>query len=368
MPSAMSCSGSSCALPLWSSPGLHCAARPDRSVACWGLASIGNVFGPTARSIVYSPLVAPSLADVRQFTGGRDFICQLTSTGTVRCAGGLNSFGQLGDGTTTANNSLVTVVGVTDATSIAAGPESACAVLSGGGIRCWGRGVSGQLGDGTSMNRSTAVAVGGTTPVTDATAVTAGYGFTCALRTGGAVWCWGSNGFGGLGVGGGTAFSSTPVQTRGEAGGFLTGVTQLASGEVTTCAVRRGSVLCWGDGSRGLLGNGTTSTSLVPTLVSSLTDAVEVRLSQSHACARRSGGTVVCWGINTNGQLGDGTTTNRTTPVAVRGLDHVVGLALVSGTSCARRDDGTVHCWGNFPGTGVSETTNPTPAPLFGLP
>ncbi len=91
MPSAMSCSGSSCALPLWSSPGLHCAARPDRSVACWGLASIGNVFGPTARSIVYSPLVAPSLADVRQFTGGRDFICQLTSTGTVRCAGGLNS-------------------------------------------------------------------------------------------------------------------------------------------------------------------------------------------------------------------------------------------------------------------------------------
>jgi alpha-tubulin suppressor-like RCC1 family protein len=67
--------------------------------------------------------------------------------------------------------------------------------------------------------------------------------------------------------------------------------------------------------SAGQLGNGTTTSSDLPVLVSNLSDAVEISTGLSHACALLADGTVKCWGNGGYGQVGDGTRHIATTPV-----------------------------------------------------
>lgn len=121
----------------------------------------------------------------------------------------------------------------------------------------------------------------------------------------------------------------------------------LAAGEGTTCAVLDdGTARCWGDNRAGQLGDGTTTSSARPIVVSGVTDAIEISAGYELACALRAGGTVVCWGAGENGKLGSGSTESSPTPVPVVGLDHVTSIHAGYSTACALRDDGTVWCWG----------------------
>jgi alpha-tubulin suppressor-like RCC1 family protein len=87
----------------------------------------------------------------------------------------------------------------------------------------------------------------------------------------------------------------------------LSDAVAISAGAGHTCAVRAtGSVLCWGDGSYGELGNGSTMFSTTPLSVVSLTDAIDVSAGDTHSCAVRAGGGVACWGNGEDGQLGDG--------------------------------------------------------------
>ena len=105
--------------------------------------------------------------------------------GGVQCWGD-NSFGQLGDGTSTARSAPVPVAGLArGVAAIAAGSYHACALLSVGGVRCWGYNAIGQLGDGTTTDRKTPMPVVGL--ASGVAALTAGDAHTCALTTAGAV-------------------------------------------------------------------------------------------------------------------------------------------------------------------------------------
>lgn len=77
--------------------------------------------------------------------------------------------------------------------------------------------------------------------------------------------------------------------------------------------------------------------------VNGLTDAVEIAAGRRHTWARRGGGTVVCWGNGTFGQIGNGLTPiNQLAPAMVSGLTDAVEITAGGDQTCARRAGGTV--------------------------
>lgn len=77
-----------------------------------------------------------------------------------------------------------------------------------------------------------------------------------------------------------------------------------------------GDVYTWGDNGRGLLGNGSTDSSShqTPTIVSGLSDIVDVAASHGTFLALESNGDLYGWGNNTRGELGLGDGSPRNSP------------------------------------------------------
>jgi len=178
---------------------------------------------------------------------------------------------------------------------------------------------------------------------------------TCALKSTGAVVCWGVNNFGQ--VGNGNLYEqSRPVQVVG----LDAGVGAISGGEFHSCALKStGAVLCWGK-NLGRIGDGTNDARSVPTQVVGLeTETVAVSAGGSHTCAVNATGAVVCWGANGSGQLGDGTQISKPVPAAVRGLESgVSAVAAGFGHTCAVKSTGAVVCWGDNQRGQLGDGTN----------
>jgi alpha-tubulin suppressor-like RCC1 family protein len=221
---------------------------------------------------------------------------------------------------------------------VSAGSQHTCALGHDAFVYCWGLNSSGQLGDGTTINRDYPTRVVGLPG--QVVEVRAGDTFSCARMANGSVYCWGGNANGQLGVNSVTG-STTPVLTR------FNPVAELASGSAFECALYpSGAVGCAGKNVFGNLGDGTVMQRLIPTTVTGLSNVVDLVAGDSHACAAKSDGTLSCWGSNSAGQLGDGTATNRLVPVAVRGLTSVTSVTAGAQHSCARKTEGSIWCWG----------------------
>lgn len=106
---------------------------------------------------------------------------------------------------------------MSEATSVSAGADSACALKLSGHIACWGWDGLGELGNGVSLEEeestesSTPVSVFG---IENATSLSVGSHYACAMLSGGSIDCWGYNGVGQLGNGT-TENSSIPVRVSG---------------------------------------------------------------------------------------------------------------------------------------------------------
>ena len=286
----------------------YSCAVVNGSARCWGYNINGQLgTGDTASATTPAQVTGLS-AGVTEIAISQDPDYQHTCAvvnGGAKCWG-YNYLGQLGNGDyddTTPETTPVDVVGLGSGVSaVAVGGNHSCAVVN-GGVKCWGLGYYGALGNGVLDSYDRYPTPQDVVDLTgNATAVTAGIDFTCAIVDGAAK-CWGRNQYGQLGNGTGTN-SARPVQVAG-----LTGdVTALSAFRTQVCAVQAGEVLCWGSGF-----------SSTPQVVSGAPGGYHTVTTGGATCWL-SDSQAICSGRDQYGRLGAGRVNVRTTPVPVLGL------------------------------------------------
>lgn len=364
-----------------------CARATDGTAICWGIGGSGQLGDGTTTSSVAHPVAVRTAGtpmagrSITQIVAGYTQTCAIAG-GSVFCWGE-GSSGQLGNGTEA--DSLVPVAVTTAGTPLAGrtvkqvsvGTSNACAVTTDGAIACWGSNTFGQIGDGTQTRRSvpTSPTIAGT-PLqgTTVTQVVSGSGRTCAVTGSGNAACWGNNANGTFGNGTTTDSKVAVAVTKAGtplAGKTIVGIDTNSLSAAHTCAVTSdGNAACWGSGSNGRLGNGSTTASTLPVAVTKTGTALagktitQVDTGGLATCATTTDGSLACWGSNNWGSLGTGTTiASATTAVTVRKTGTALDGATVTGVSshdpaCAVASDGRVACWGHD-GYGTLGNGNP---------
>lgn len=283
---------------------------------------------------------------------------------------GDNRVGELGNGTGAGSALPGRVSGLASGVvQVSAGctGQHGLALTSDGTVWAWGQNTYGQLGNGTLTNSTTPVQVTGLTGVIQ---VSAGATHSLALRSDGTVWAWGDNSFGELGNG---VTISVPQSTPGVVAG-LTGVTKISAGNGFSLALRSdGTVWAWGFNGDGELGNGTMTSSPVPVQVTGLSHVTSISAGDESSLATRTNGittitSVWAWGNNFLGQLGDGTLTDHLTPEQVTGINTPYLASISAGFNFAvvLGTDGSVWGWGDDRSgqLGNSPASNPVTQPV----
>lgn len=259
--------------------------RANGTIWSWGRNNSGGL-GHGAIGSAYnrsSPQsVVGGFTDWADVAAGSQFSVGLRRNGTI-WSWGSNSAGQLGDGTTTSSASPVSVVGgFTDWTQISSKGAHTLALRGNGALWAWGYNGSGQLGSGNTTTVSSPVSVVG--GFTDWIHLAAGSDFSLAIRANGTLWSWGNNTFGKLG-----SNSTTNRSSPGSVVGGFTDWVQADSGVQHTAALRaNGTLWNWGSGGYGRLGDGSYSNFSSPISVSGgFTDWVAVAVGTKNTSGLR---------------------------------------------------------------------------------
>lgn len=264
-----------------------CARFSDGRVKCWGNNSHGALgLGDTLTRGDQPGEMGDALPFVDLGTGrtaksisgavNDETYCAILDNDQLVCWGS-NLVGELGHGDKLdrgdQSNEMGDHLAITDLSTatvhqVAAGTH-ACAIVAPDTIRCWGAGPNGELGNGAMDIRGDdpgemganlgSVPLSGTPLLVGADGAT-----SCALTSTG-LYCWGENLLGELGLGAAT------LDVGSRAGdiaalepidlGTTVAVSQLAVGLNHVCVLFvDGAVKCWGTGSNGATGLGTTST------------------------------------------------------------------------------------------------------------
>jgi len=296
----------------------------------------------------------------------------LAADGTVYSFG-WNANGQLGDNTTTQRNIPVKVLkgaysGTTNLgdntanpiVALVAGLNYSIALAADGTVYSFGLNTYGQLGDKTTTNRSTAVRVlkgaySGTTNLGDNTAnpivaVVAGQYHSIALAADGTVYSFGWNAYGELGDNT-TTQRNIPVKVLK---GAYSGTTNLGDNSAnpivavvagayhSLALAADGTVYSFGYNEYGQLGDNSTDNRSTAVRVlkgaysgttnlgdNSANPIIAVVAGGAHSIALAADGTVYSFGHNSSGQLGDNTTTDRSIPVQMLGVGGSGNIDLI---------------------------------------
>lgn len=315
--------------------GNSSALKSDGTVWTWG---------NTGQSSPVTPTTLTDVSGIKAIQRAGGLSIALKSDGTVwtwwrESSGGGMWFGV--DSIPIAASIPMQVAGITNAVAVTAAAARFAVLRNDGIIWAWGGEGNnrGELGDGSPNVLSVPVQVGGTS---DAKSAVVGLARTFALGAGTARG-WGTNGFGELGNGTTTA-TATPTLVTGLAG--ATAINSAKGGSHSSAIKSDGTLWSWGYNWAGQLGDGTTINRSTPVLVGGLTGVIAAASGGYHSVAVRSTGAVWAWGANWHGQLGDGTTTDRLRPVQVAGLASVASVAAGDNHTVALKGDGTVWAWG----------------------
>lgn len=321
----------------------------------------------------YRPVAVRVRENVAAVAAGTTHTVFLDTDGTAWAAGD-NVHGQLGDGTTTRRRSPVRVfppvLALTDTpadpvtvTAVSAGHGHSLFLLSDGTAWTAGLNSQGQLGDGSTTNRNAPVQV-----LSGVRAIAAGGMHSLFLKTDGTVWACGSHALGQLGVGTITPTPTprntvrTPVQISA-----LTDVSAIYAGAYVSFFLKTDATL-WATGTNtvGQLGITASSPSGTTTPLQVLTNIAAVATGLDHTLFLKTDGTLWSVGKNHSGQLGTGTTAPLTSPQHT--MTGVRSIAAGRAHSLVVKTDGSIHVFGanDFGQLGDgSDSGFLVPTPLF---
>lgn len=263
----------------------------DGHVYGWGLNTSRQLGNGTATN-VWSPQLNPYLANVK-FLAARNIHSAAIKTDGSFWVWGTNTYGQFGDGTVN-NSSVPKLISLPEVVSVSLGNNHTAVVLVTGEIRSWGLNTAGQVGDLTL-----------------------------------------------------TSPRKSPVHTTGIR---LSGQFKLDAGrEHSLGLLDSGAIWSWGDNESGQLGIGYLDYSRFPKRVPLLERVVDIAAGDDHSLALVSGGAVFAWGGNTYGELGDGSVAQADLPVEVPSLSNIVAVEAGAHFSLAIDSRGELWFWGRKP-------------------
>jgi hypothetical protein len=308
---------------------------------CWGVLPAIAVIDSARR---FAEIVV-STGNISYAAQG-ETVCARVRDGGAECWGA-NNFGHRGAGVeytgSPGADSVHLAVGLT---AIRAGTGHMCAVTVDANVFCWGDAESGQLGSPVttrcSVSPHSAEPCSGiptqvplNAPVKE---LASGDQTSCAITTGGGIYCWGA--------------AIAPGEPSGPlhllalpAGMMLHG---LVLGSAHACGLTAdGQAVCWGRDDSGQLGLGASDTiTHAPTPMGSALRFMILSASGNNTCGVATSGAVYCWGANFYGQIGDGTTIDRAAPSAAKLGPAMVSVSTADSRTCALAADGEAYCWG----------------------
>jgi len=292
----------------------HCARHRSGKVSCWSKegddAALARQLGPTADHLSATPHA----------------LCSFGARGLQRCVQ-LDTGSSRAQPLTAPSQELPAGARIS---SVAFGPEHACAVAD-GAVWCWGEDVTGELGGADVLTRGPRrqqVSLGDTASLRHVRSVGVSDQHHCVALDDGTMRCWGNNEHGQLGIPAGTN-QLGPTAVPG-----ISQVAHVVVSDDTTCAIKTdGSLICWG---------------ALPLVAS---DVAEAGLGGRYGCLRTPQGRVRCWGENSVGELGtgDGKPHAEPTPVLLQSrqeLSDVTRLRVFNGHACALTGSHRLYCWG----------------------
>jgi uncharacterized repeat protein (TIGR02543 family) len=318
------------------------ALKNDGTVWAWGQNNVGQLGdGSTTNNNTPVAVVTTSgLYGVSEIAAGLNHSVAMKPDGTI-WAWGDNYYGQIGTGAATLGtqyNTPVEITGITNVIAIAAGEYHTLALKNDGTVWVWGRNNLGQLGTGDTNDRSVPTQLTG---INGITAIAAKGNFSLALKSNGEVSAWGHNSYGQLGNQS-YVNSESPVSVAN-----LSGVIAIAAGYNHSVALTNtGKVMSWGENITGGLGNGTDQASNIPVLVTTLNDAMGVTAGYRFTAAIRSNGTMQSWGWNNRGQLGNSSNNDSWVPVSVSVISKIAAASSGVDHTIALNNDGSIYSWG----------------------
>ena len=282
------------------------AIKTDGTLWSWGYNANGQLgHGDTTNLLI--PKKVGTDTNWKSVSSGQFHTLAIKEDGTL-WAWGYNNYGQVGDGTNNFSYIPKKIGTDTNWKQVSARANHSIALKTDGSLWGWGHNVSGELGDGTNTNTNIPKKIG---TATDWKEISAGNGFTLAIKNDGKVWGWGINNYGQLADNRTSNNFLSPIQI-----GTATDWKGISAGNGFTLAIKNdGTLWGWGYNVNGQLGDGTTTSPVTaPKQIGTDTDWKTVSPGNSFTLALKNDGTLWAWGNNTYGRLGDGTTDAKLVP------------------------------------------------------
>ena len=313
------------------------ALRTDNTLWCWGTQPYGQL-GDGATVSRSSPIQIRSDLSLRNIFVGEGTAFTIDTTNKLYSSGNTDQFQT---GYDFFQKSPLQIGTLSNWNSFSAGGSHTIAISQSGSLYGWGLNSSGQLGDGTIVDKNSPVQIG---TLNTWVSASCGGSHTIAMKSDGTMWSWGYNGYSALGDGTGVSKSS-PVQI-----GTLNTWVNVSSGLGHVLALKNnGTLWSWGYNAVGAVGDNTSVYKNSPVQVGTDTNWSKISAGVDQSFAIRTTGTLWSWGDNSVGAVGDNTVVTRSSPVQIGTRNDWTNIPTGikgTGNGFAVRSDGTMWSWG----------------------